>query len=78
MGACGREPPEGPEADELGRLAEAVAGLPEVEREVIRGRFWREERLSDVAEALGRTKEAVRLRQQTAIKRLRRRLGGKG
>jgi len=66
------EPLYGPQ--EVAALREAIAGLPEKWREILARRYWGEESLIRVGEAVGTSKESVRQSQERALARLRKML----
>lgn len=58
-------------AEDLDRLATAMADLPSRERDTLHRRFWRKQKLREIGEDLGVTAERVRQIQIAAIKKLR-------
>jgi RNA polymerase sigma factor (sigma-70 family) len=52
-------------------LAKIIPSLTERQREVIRGRFWEDLTLEQIGQRIGRTREAVRLVEARALKKLR-------
>lgn len=63
--------------EEEGRLADAIAGLPPAEREVVMLRYWERLEYAEIGRRLGgRSADAARMLHARACKRLFRRLGG--
>ena len=63
--------------EELARLANALAALPDDQRQAIEAHHLQGRPLAEVAEELGRTKEAVAALLYRALKRLREQLDAK-
>ncbi|HEY3283394.1 MAG TPA: RNA polymerase sigma factor [Armatimonadota bacterium] len=66
---------EGFRADGLEGLADAMEGLPEEQREVVRLRFGEDLTFQQISRRLGRSINTVASRYRYALKRLRRLLG---
>lgn len=62
-------------AEEAGRVREAVAALPQADREVVRMRIWDGLAFPEIARTLGLTEETVRSRFRRAAEKLRKYLG---
>lgn len=64
------------EQSDLADLVDAaVEGLPEKDRRVIRGRFWRDRTLGEIGDDAGVSRERIRQREAKALERLGLRLG---
>jgi RNA polymerase sigma-70 factor (ECF subfamily) len=73
----GGESPSGEAArkEEAGRLAEAIARLPEPDRQVVVWRYWERLEYAEIGDRIGKTPDAARMIHARACKKLARILG---
>jgi RNA polymerase sigma-70 factor (ECF subfamily) len=73
----GGESPSGEAArkEEVGRLAEAIARLPEPDRKVVVWRYWERREYAEIGQLIGKSPDAARMIHARACKKLAKFLG---
>ncbi len=54
-----------------GMLNAVIAGLPRIDRQILRGFYLQERKIGEIAERTGRSRHYISVRKERALKRIR-------